>query len=102
MVDLTPDTQGRTRARLLDLVPGRSGKAYSDWLEDRGKDFRQDVKVATLDPLHGYKNAIDDHLDHTATTPECSSLPTDSTPDNEEPKTPLGQAPSLRPHEIAY
>lgn len=65
MVDLTPDTQGRTRARLLDLVPGRSGKAYSDWLEDRGKDFRQGVKVATLDPLHGYKNAIDDHLDHT-------------------------------------
>ena len=38
MVDLTPDAQGRTRARLLDLVTGRSGKAYSDWLEDRGKD----------------------------------------------------------------
>ena len=63
MVDLTPDAQGRARARLLDLVPGRSGKAYSDWLEDRGKDFRQGVKVATLDPFHGYKNAIDDHLD---------------------------------------
>ena len=64
LVDLTPDAQGRTRARLLDLVPGRSGKAYSDWLEDHGKDFRAGVKVATLDPFHGYKNAIDDHLDH--------------------------------------
>lgn len=25
IVDLTPDQQGRVRARLLDLVPGRSG-----------------------------------------------------------------------------
>ena len=32
MVDLTRDAKGRTRARLLDLVPGRSGKAYTDWL----------------------------------------------------------------------
>jgi transposase len=28
MVDLTRDEHGRTRARLLDLVPGRSGQAY--------------------------------------------------------------------------
>jgi transposase len=32
MVDLTRDQDGCTRARLLDLVPGRSGKAYADWL----------------------------------------------------------------------
>ncbi|WP_230084373.1 hypothetical protein [Nocardioides marmotae] len=30
MVDLTRDQQGRVRARLLDLVPGRSGAAYGD------------------------------------------------------------------------
>jgi transposase len=36
MVDLTPDADGKPRARLLDLVPGRSGRAYSHWLEDRG------------------------------------------------------------------
>jgi len=35
MVDLTRDKQGRTRARLLDLVPGRSGTVYKDWLTDR-------------------------------------------------------------------
>lgn len=64
MVDLTPDPDtGKPKARLLDLVPGRSGKAYSDWIEDRGEDFRNGVEVATLNPFHGYKNAIDDQLE---------------------------------------
>jgi transposase len=63
MVDLTPDPDGRPRARLLDLVPGRSGRAYSDWLQQRGEAFRATVEVATLDPFHGYKNAIDDQLE---------------------------------------
>ena len=63
MVDLTRDAHGHTRARLLDLVPGRSGAAYKDWLTDRGKAFRTRVQVATLDPFHGYKNAIDDQLE---------------------------------------
>lgn len=63
MVDLTPDEEDKPRARLLDLVPGRSGKAYSDWLKERGETFRNDVQVATLDPFHGYKNAIDDQLE---------------------------------------
>ena len=63
MVDLTRDQAGRTRARLLDLVPGRSGKAYADWLDARGDAFRKRVRVATLDPFHGYKNAIDDQLE---------------------------------------
>lgn len=63
MVDLTPDEDGKPRARLLDLVPGRSGKAYSDWLAERGEQFKDGVEVATLDPFHGYKNAIDDRLE---------------------------------------
>jgi transposase len=62
MVDLTRDQQGRVRARLLDLVPGRSGAAYGDWLKARSQRFRDGVEVATLDPFHGYKNAIDDQL----------------------------------------
>jgi hypothetical protein len=60
MVNLTTDAKGRTRARLLDLVPGRSGQAYADWLEERGPGFRDGIKEATLDPFRGYKNAIDD------------------------------------------
>ena len=63
MVDLTPDTDGSTRTRLLDLVPGRSGTVYADWLDQRGQAWRKQITVATLDPFHGYKNAIDDHLD---------------------------------------
>lgn len=62
MVDLTPGPDGKPRVRLLDLVPGRSGKAYSDWLAQRGEEFRTGVKEATLDPFHGYKNAIEDQL----------------------------------------
>lgn len=62
MVDLTRDSCGNTRARLLDLVPGRSGKAYAGWLGERGDTFRRNVKVAALDPFAGYKTAIDDKL----------------------------------------
>ena len=36
IVDLTR-RNGRPQARLLDLVPGRSGKAYADWLRCRGE-----------------------------------------------------------------
>ena len=38
-------------------------KAYADWLNARGEAFRAGVEVATLDPFHGYKNAIDDQLE---------------------------------------
>lgn len=63
MVDLTKNKHGRMTARLLDLVPGRSGRAYGDWLQARGPEFRHGIQVATLDPFRGYKNAIDDNLD---------------------------------------
>ena len=35
---------------------------YKNWLEERGEDFRAGVRIATLDPFQGYKNAIDDQL----------------------------------------
>lgn len=62
MVDLARDNHGNTRARLLDLVPGRSGKVYATWLGERGDAFRKQVKVAALDPFAGYKTAIDDEV----------------------------------------
>lgn len=62
MVDLSRDKDGRVHARLLDLVPGRSGTVYKTWLDQRGKAFKAHVEVATLDPFRGYKNAIDDKL----------------------------------------
>lgn len=62
MVDLTRDEQGKPRARLLDLVPGRSGPAYAGWLAGRGEEFRAGVRIAPLDPFRGYANAIEDQL----------------------------------------
>jgi transposase len=67
MVDLTRhrDAKGKiqVRTRLLDLVPGRSGAVYGEWLKARSETFRTGIRVATLDPFHGYKNAIDDQLE---------------------------------------
>ncbi|WP_282824514.1 transposase [Gulosibacter sediminis] len=86
MVGLSRDRHGKTRARLLDLVPGRSGKASASWLEGRGDAFRQNVEVAALDPFAGYKTAIDDKLEGAT---GCSSPPADSPHDphpmSEEP-----------------
>ena len=61
IVDLTRGEDHPT-ARLLDLVPGRSGTAHENWLEERGEQFRSGIQIATLDPFQGYKNAIDDQL----------------------------------------
>ncbi len=63
MVDLTKDSAGKPQARLLDLVPGRSGPAYASWLRERGAQFTTGVEVATLDPFRGYANAIRDTLE---------------------------------------
>ena len=68
IVDLTRGEDHPT-ARLLDLVPGRSGTVYKNWLEERGEDFRSGIQIATLDPFQGYKNAIDDQLQD-ASAPE--------------------------------
>ena len=62
IVDLTR-RNGKPRARLLDLVLGRSGKAYADWLRSRGDAFTAGITTATLDPFRGYANAIRDELD---------------------------------------
>lgn len=62
IIDHTRDANGKVRARLLDLVEGRSGAAYADWLKDRGTEFTAGIKTATLDPFRGYANAIRDEL----------------------------------------
>ena len=58
IVDLTP---GRP-ARLLDVVPGRSGTVYGNWLARRDPPWRERVQVAALDPFRGYLNALRTHL----------------------------------------
>jgi len=54
------------RARLLDMVPGRSGAAYAGWLTEWGAAFTDAVQVATLGAFRGYANAIDDQLEDAA------------------------------------
>jgi len=51
MVDLTRDTHGQLHARLLDVVPGRSGTAYAGWLKDQSNTFTAGIKHASLDPF---------------------------------------------------
>jgi transposase len=62
MVDLTRDEHGRLHARLLDVVPGRSGTVYADWLKAQTEVFIAGIEHAALDPFRGYANAIRDQL----------------------------------------
>lgn len=54
ITDLTP---GRP-PRLLDVVPGRTGKVYADWLAEREDRWRAAVAFAALDPFRGYGTAL--------------------------------------------
>ena len=51
IVDHTRDEDGTVHARPPDLVPGRSGQAYADWLKDRGAGFTCGIRTAALDPF---------------------------------------------------
>jgi transposase len=48
------DTTGARPARLLDVVPGRTGSALSRWLSRQEPVFREQITVASLDPFRGY------------------------------------------------
>ena len=50
-------TAGRT-ARLLDVVPGRSGTVYAGWIAEREQAWRDQITVAALDPFRGYAAAL--------------------------------------------
>jgi transposase len=57
IVDLTPVVAQTGRARLLDLVEGRSTAAFADWLAARTPEFRAQVQIVAMDGFTGYKNA---------------------------------------------
>ena len=62
IVDLTPALDGTGRARLLDLVPGRSATAFKDWLATQSQVFWDRVEVVAMDGFSGYKTAATDQL----------------------------------------
>ncbi len=52
------------RARLLDIVPGRSGTAVRNWLNERDDDWLTAIAVVALDPFRGYASGLLAHLGH--------------------------------------
>ena len=60
IIDLTPVLEGTGRARLLDLVPGRSAAALKSWLADQSQAFRDRVELVAMDGFGGYKTAAAD------------------------------------------
>ena len=62
IIDLTPVLEGTGRARLLDLVPGRSAAALKTWLADQTAAFRDGVDVVAMDGFGGYKTAATEQL----------------------------------------
>jgi transposase len=54
IVDLSPSRS----PRLLDVVAGRTGKVYADWIAGREQAWRERISVAALDPYRGYAAAL--------------------------------------------
>jgi len=59
---LTPVREKTGPARLLDMVEGRSKKAFADWLATRPKDWRDGVEVVAMDGFSGFKTATTEEL----------------------------------------
>jgi transposase len=62
IIDLTSVLDGTGRARLLDLVPGRSAAALTSWLSAQTAAFRDHVEVVAMDGFGGYKTAATEVL----------------------------------------
>jgi transposase len=67
IIDLTPVRDKTGPARLLDMVEGRSKKAFQQWLADRPKDWRDSVEVVAMDGFTGFKTATNEELPDAAT-----------------------------------
>ncbi len=53
IIDLTPVRDKTGPARLLDMVEGRSKKAFQDWLAERPKQWRDGVEVVAMEGSPG-------------------------------------------------
>ena len=57
IIDLTPVRDGTGPSRLLDVVEGRSKKAFKDWLAERDQAWRDGIEVVAMDGFAGFKTA---------------------------------------------
>lgn len=62
IIDLTGIRDGTGPARLLDMVEGRSKKAFKAWLSDRPQAWRDTVDVVAMDGFTGFKTAAAEEL----------------------------------------
>ena len=62
VIDLTPIRDKTGPARLLDMVEGRSKKAFKTWLADRPQAWRDAVDVVAMDGFTGFKTAAAEEL----------------------------------------
>jgi transposase len=62
VIDLTPVREGTGPARLLDMVAGRSKKAFKRWLAGRPPAWRDGVEVVAMDGFTGFKTAAAEEL----------------------------------------
>ncbi len=67
IVDLTP---GRP-ARLLDVLPGRTGTVYASWIGQREQVWRDRIELAALDPFRGYATALRTQLPQATRVLDC-------------------------------
>jgi len=67
IIDLTPVLDGTGRARLLDMVAGRSAAALTRWLANQPPAFRDQVEVVAMDGFGGYKTAATEVLPEATT-----------------------------------
>ena len=49
---------GTGPARLLDMVAGRSKKAFKTWLAGRPEHWRQRIEVVAMDGFTGFKEPV--------------------------------------------
>ena len=62
IIDLTPVREGTGPSRLLDVVEGRSKKAFKDWLAQRDQAWRDGIEVVAMDGFAGFKTATTEEL----------------------------------------
>ena len=62
IIDLTPVRDGTGPSRLLDVVEGRSKKAFKDWLADRDQAWRDGIEVVAMDGFAGFETAAAEEL----------------------------------------
>jgi len=62
IIDLTPIRDRSGPSRLLDMVEGRSKKAFKQWLAGRPEAWRKGLEVVATDGFTGFKTATTEEL----------------------------------------